>query len=67
MSCFSHLLNKIRSKQISRRFSGDESFITTSGNAAGLDAGAGLGMVVERREKKKNTGTGALSSKGARL
>jgi transcription factor C subunit 7 len=35
-----------------RKFSGDESFITKSGDAPTLDAGSGLGVVVEGKKKK---------------
>jgi transcription factor C subunit 7 len=44
------------------RFSGDESFLSSS-NAVGMDAGAGLGVVVEGRKGKGGPGAG----KGARL
>ena len=34
-----------------RKFSGDESFITKSGDSLTLDAGSGLGVVVDGKKK----------------
>jgi hypothetical protein len=34
-----------------RRFSGDESFLPKDGKAPALDAGSGLGVVVEGKKK----------------
>jgi transcription factor C subunit 7 len=44
------------SNVINRRFSGDESFSTNPGQgAAGLDAGSGLGVVIEGNKPEKPT------------
>lgn len=37
-----------------RKFSGDESFIVKSGEAQALDAGSGLGVVIEGKKKTGN-------------
>lgn len=39
------------------RFSGDESFHSAADKAAGLDAGSGLGVVIEGRKGLKSNGT----------
>ena len=38
-----------------RRFSGDESFVAPSGDAPVLDAGFGLGVVIEGKKKQGNS------------
>lgn len=38
-----------------RRFSGDESFVPTLGHAPALDAGSGLGVVIEGRKKQSSS------------
>ncbi len=37
-----------------RRFSGDESFVTAAGDPSAIDAGSGLGVVVEGNKGKKS-------------
>ena len=37
-----------------RRFSGDESFVSAPGQAHALDAGSGLGVVIEGKKKRKS-------------
>jgi hypothetical protein len=37
---------------VCRRFSGDESFVPTSGEASALDAGSGLGVTIEGKKKQ---------------
>lgn len=38
-------------KLVCRKFSGDESFIAKAGEAPALDAGSGLGVVIEGKKK----------------
>ena len=51
------ILRNLLETNIYRKFSGDESFIAKSGEPSMLDAGNGLGMVVEGKKK-----TGGLMS-----
>jgi hypothetical protein len=44
----------------SRRFSGDESFEPTSGSTVELDAGSGLGVVIEGKKTPGSPGASRL-------
>lgn len=46
-----------------RRFSGDESFMTTTTNGATVDAGTGLGVVVEGTKKSDRQSSPAGGSR----
>jgi hypothetical protein len=45
---------------IFRRFSGDESFEPTSDSAVELDAGSGLGVVIEGKKNHSSPGASRL-------
>jgi hypothetical protein len=45
---FQHMLT------ITRRFSGDESFVAKAGEGPALDAGSGLGVVIEGNKNSSN-------------